>query len=98
MRPTSPPATRSRSAAAARQSSSGVVVTTGTGATGWAASLNRQLAHPLELPGPHDPDLAFFVREAWPSATTSTTLTAGRLERLTLTCEPGEGGVVFGDG
>jgi hypothetical protein len=81
-----------------RQSSSGVIAATGTGSTGWAASLNRQLAHPLRLPAPHDRDLAFFVREAWPSALTGTTLTAGRTTALTLTCELGEGGVVFGDG
>lgn len=81
-----------------RQSSSGVVVATGTGSTGWAASLNRQLAHPLPLPGPHDADLAFFVREAWPSALTGTSLTAGRVTQLAVTCELGDGGVVFGDG
>jgi NAD kinase len=81
-----------------RQSSSGVVVATGTGSTGWAASLNRQLAHPLELPAPHDADLAFFVREAWPSALTGTSLTAGRVASLTVICELSDGGVVFGDG
>ena len=84
-----------------RQSSSGVIAATGTGATGWAASINRQLASPLALPAPGDPGLAFFVREAWPSSVTSTTLTAGRItaaERLTIVCELGEGGTVFGDG
>ena len=84
-----------------RQSSSGVIAATGTGATGWAASINRGLARPLALPGPQEPALAFFVREAWPSTVTGTTLTAGRLtaaEHLTITCELGEGGTVFGDG
>ena len=84
-----------------RQSSSGIIAATGTGATGWAASINRQLASPLTLPGPTDPALAFFVREAWPSSVTATTLTAGRIsttEHLTITCELGEGGTVFGDG
>jgi len=84
-----------------RQSSSGVIAATGTGATGWAASINRQLAAPLALPAPTDPALAFFVREAWPSSVTATTLTAGRIstaEHLTVTCELGEGGTVFGDG
>jgi hypothetical protein len=84
-----------------RQSSSGVIAATGTGATGWAASINRQLPAPLELPAPTHPDLAFFVREAWPSTVTGTTLTAGRIttaQRLTITCELGEGGTVFGDG
>jgi DNA helicase HerA-like ATPase len=84
-----------------RQSSSGVIAATGTGATGWAASINRQLASPLALPKPVDPELALFVREAWPSSVTGTTLTAGRItasSRLTITCELGEGGTVFGDG
>jgi hypothetical protein len=84
-----------------RQSSSGVIAATGTGATGWAASINRQLASPLALPKPVEPELAFFVREAWPSSVTGTTLTAGRItaaSRLAITCELGEGGTVFGDG
>jgi hypothetical protein len=84
-----------------RQSSSGIIAATGTGATGWAASINRQLPTPLALPGPTDGALAFFVREAWPSTTTGTTLTAGRItttRRLAITCELGEGGTVFGDG
>ena len=38
------------------------------------------------------------MREAWPSATTRTTITSGVIERLAITCELGEGGVVFGDG
>ena len=86
---------------AERQSSSGVIAATGTGATGWAASINRQLASPLSLPAPTQPELAFFVREAWPSSVTGTTLTAGRItaaQHLTITCELGEGGTVFGDG
>lgn len=84
-----------------RQSSSGVIAATGTGATGWAASINRQLASPLALPAPADRELAFFVREAWPSSVTATTLTAGRIaaaQKLTIVCELGEGGTVFGDG
>jgi hypothetical protein len=81
---------------AERQSSSGVIVSTGTGATGWAASINRQYG--LALPAPTDPRLAFFVREAWPSAATATTLTSGVVDQLEITCELGEGGVVFGDG
>ena len=84
-----------------RQSSSGVIAATGTGATGWAASINRQRANPLSLPEPQEPALAFFVREAWPSSVTGTTLTAGRItaaQHLEITCELGEGGTVFGDG
>jgi hypothetical protein len=87
--------------AAERQSSSGLIVATGTGATGWAASINRERATPLELPEPARRALAWFVREAWPSRATGTELTAGLLEppaALTVTCELGEGAVVFGDG
>ena len=67
-----------------RQSSSGVIVTTGTGATGWAASIQRERRSPLHLPAPAEPALAYFVREAWPSAASGTRLTEGRVERLRL--------------
>ena len=79
-----------------RQSSSGLIVATGTGATGWAASINRAVG--LALPEPCDGRLAYFVREAWPSIATGTSLTAGIVDRLAIVCELGEGGVVFGDG
>ena len=62
-----------------RQSSSGVIVTTGTGGTGWAASIARERGSGLVLPQPADPALAFYVREAWPSAATGTELTEGLL-------------------
>jgi NAD kinase len=84
-----------------RHSSSGVVVTTGTGATGWACSIVRERFHEtFPLPEPEDPQLAFFVREAWPSPTTGTQLTQGLIrpgEALELVSELDEG-VVFGDG
>lgn len=83
------------------QSSSGVVIATGTGATGWAASLHRERHSALELPGREEARLVFFVREPWPSPGTAAELTEGSLaggEVLSLTSELGEGGVVFGDG
>jgi NAD kinase len=83
-----------------RHSSSGVVIGTGTGATGWCASISRQRADSPTLPEPQDPALCWFVREAWPSPATSVAHTAGRLaegERLELTSE-GERAVVFADG
>ncbi len=83
-----------------RHSSSGVVVTTGTGATGWARSIARDRGEGLALPGPETPQLAFFVREAWPSPSTGTAITQGRIEpgqALELISELDEG-VVFGDG
>jgi hypothetical protein len=82
-----------------RQSSSGLIVATGTGATGWAKSINRREG--LVLPTPTDPGLAWFVREAWESPVTGATLTAGLLagdERVTVTSELSGGAVVFGDG
>jgi hypothetical protein len=84
-----------------RQSSSGVVIATGTGATGWAASLHRERRSELTLPLPAERGLAFFVREPWPSVSTGTTVTEGLIgadDRLELQIELGEGGVVFGDG
>jgi len=83
-----------------RHSSSGVVVGTGTGATGWLASLAHDRRAVPPMPGPGDPALAWFVREAWPSLATGVTLTEGTLGRddpLTLTCES-ERLVVFADG
>ncbi len=84
-----------------RQSSSGLIVATGTGATGWARSIHRERKGEVSLPRPADRRLAFFVREAWPSVATGTTLTEGLLaegEALEVTSEMNEDGVVFGDG
>lgn len=84
-----------------RQSSSGLIVATGTGATGWAASIARERGTALRLPEPTEPAVAFFVREAWPSPATGTTLTEGVVAppgELRVVCELGDGGVVFGDG
>jgi NAD kinase len=84
-----------------RQSSSGVVVTTGTGATGWGRSIATERHSALALPEPGEPALAYFVREAWPSVATGASLTEGRIESdaaLAISSEMNEGGVVFGDG
>jgi NAD kinase len=84
-----------------RQSSSGLIIATGTGATGWAASLHREHHSRLVLPLPEERRLSFFVREPWPSPATGTSLDEGDIrdeERLEVTSELGEGGVVFGDG
>jgi hypothetical protein len=84
-----------------RHSSSGVIIATGTGATGWARSIHRERRDGVTLPGPKDAGLVFFVREAFPSIATGTTLTAGTLKRgmrLALTSELNEGGMIFGDG
>ena len=82
------------------QASSGVVVSTGTGATGWCRSLWLEHRSGLELPSPTDEVLAWFVREAWPSPVTGTAYTEGLLAdggSLTLRAQS-EHLVVFGDG
>ncbi|MEU9749448.1 hypothetical protein [Streptomyces niveus] len=82
------------------QASSGVLVGTGTGATGWLRSLWQERASALPLPGPADRRLLWFVREAWPSPTTGTSLVSGALtptDRLRLTVES-DRLIAFGDG
>jgi NAD kinase len=88
-----------------RQSSSGLIVATGTGATGWSLSIARSTGATELLPAPTERALAFFVREAWPSPATGTALVRGRVgeaeggaRQLVVTSEMNEGGVVFGDG
>ncbi len=86
---------------AERQSSSGIIVTTGTGATGWAASINGRLAAPLQLPSPTERGLAYLVREPWPSRATGVSLAAGRLDAgdvVQITSELPDGATAFGDG
>ncbi len=82
------------------QSSSGLLVGTGTGATGWCRSIwnERQLDWPL--PNPNSRRLSWFVREAWPSPHTGCQLTAGLLDegtKLVIVCES-DRMVAFGDG
>lgn len=84
-----------------RQSSSGVIVASGTGSTGWARSIHLSRGSDLVLPTPTEPELAFFVREAFPSIATGTTLTDGLIGKgtaLEIVSEMNNGGVIFGDG
>jgi NAD kinase len=84
-----------------RQSSSGFIISTGTGATGWARSINRERKDALPLPAPQDAKLAFFAREAFPGSGFQTSLTSGILlegGQLRIISEMNAGGVVFGDG
>jgi hypothetical protein len=84
-----------------RQSSSGIIVSTGTGATGWASSIYRARGLSSALPSPEDAKLMFFVREAFASVRTGTDFTFGDItsdEFLYFRSEMKTGGVVFGDG
>jgi hypothetical protein len=87
--------------ASERHSSSGVIVATGTGATGWARSIQNERAKKLALPGATAPALALFVREAWPSVATQTALTAALVSAAApaeIVSEMDDDGTVFGDG
>lgn len=82
-----------------RQSSSGVVVSTGTGSTGWCRSVWLQRRSTMQLPGPGDSTLCWFVREAWPSPATGSDRTEGTLapgQQLVVAAESDL--VMFGDG
>ncbi len=98
---------------AERQSSSGIIVSTGLGSTGWMRSiyagfsgLGQSLADnfvPVAAPAlAWDADeLCFHVREPFPSRTTGTSLVAGRVvgsATLQVTSEMAENGVIFSDG
>lgn len=81
------------------QSSSGVIIASGTGATGWARSIMEATGSPIAL-SPEERAVAFLVREPFPSVATGTKLRAGKIdnERLTITSRMNDGGVIFADG
>jgi NAD kinase len=84
-----------------RQSSSGLIVSTGTGSTGWARSIHLERRSDLRLPGPDEQRLVFFVREAFPGSGFATEITEGELvtgSTLQITSMMNDGGVLFGDG
>jgi NAD kinase len=82
-----------------QHSSSGVIVSTGTGATGWARSIME--ASNIGMPiGPSDASLLYFVREPFPSIATKTNMQFGRIDAapLLIASKMNEGGVIFADG
>lgn len=97
-----------------RQSSSGIIVSTGLGSTGWLKSLyagwtGAAASFAVEPPQealsaafPWDADfLNYFVREPFPSRTTGASLVAGRIfaaAPMTVVSEMAENGIIFSDG
>lgn len=84
-----------------RQSSSGVICATGTGATGWSRSIMLQRGIAADPPAPEEERLLWFAREPFPSVSTGTSLDFGEVaggESVVLESAMGEGGVIFADG
>jgi len=95
-------------------SSSGIIVSTGVGATGWLSSLFNMAngmmtgfggAAAAPLPAPHlgweDEKLVFVVREPFASKTSRAQLVCGEVssaQPLVIDSEMPEGGVIFSDG
>lgn len=83
-----------------RQSSSGLLAGTGTGASGWGRSLAAERGSTMPLPSPVEDSLWWFTREAWPGPAFDIACTQGRVDRdqvLRLRSET-DALVVFGDG
>ncbi len=99
---------------AERQSSSGIIVSTGAGSTGWLRSVltgarsiealanGRSAPSPVNHALPWDTDdLIYCVREPFPSKVSGTTLTYGVVNSdhpLEVTSHMASGGVIFSDG
>lgn len=95
-------------------SSSGVIVSTGIGATGWLTSVlngvegfvktifNKDLEFEEKISISHNSDFLYFmVREPFPGNFSSTDIVFGKVEKdkpLKLTSEMGDNGVIFSDG
>lgn len=82
------------------QSSSGIIIATGTGATGWAKSIMTATYKNITVP-PQDRRALFFAREPWPSKTTGADLAFGIVEpgnNMSILSNMNDGGVIFADG
>ena len=95
-------------------SSSGIIVSTGLGATGWlksvvagttailkAAGLETSILSEMHLPQRSDNFLQFTVREPFPSQNTQANLVFGSISReqpMYITSQMPQGGVIFSDG
>lgn len=92
------------------QSSSGVLVSTGVGSTGWMRSVATMVAaliphgtsHKLSsLPSSTSNELVFAVREPFSSPNTGTSIVTGRIvpgNPLTVVSKMPDGGYIFSDG
>ncbi len=88
------------------QSSSGVLISTGAGSTGWLRALcagaTGITGDPIDCRFPAESEiLRYAVREPWPSQTTGATLVCGELasgQYLELVSQMPSGGVIFSDG
>ncbi len=81
-------------------SSSGIIISSGTGATGWARSIMEATGRSISLQ-PAEKRLAFFVREPFPSIATGNTIQTGEMglrDQLQITSMMNEGGTIFADG
>lgn len=96
------------------QSSSGIIVSTGLGSTGWLRSIvagatgiashlsGRQIGVPKKTQFEWDADYLYFsIREPWPSKTSSAKITFGKITSgtpLELVSRMPQDGVIFSDG
>lgn len=94
------------------QSSSGILISTGAGSTGWLKSVHAGAAQIMGVAGdkktvargrlPWDADrLIYVVREPWPSKSTGANIVYGSIARDTsfaVASQMAEGGVIFSDG
>ncbi|WP_313801779.1 hypothetical protein [Sphingobium sp.] len=80
-------------------SSSGLIVASGTGATGWARSIMEATGLRVALT-PEEQAVGWFVREPFPSIATGTSLRGGKLAgpALAVVSRMNEGGTIFADG
>ena len=97
-----------------QHSSSGIIVSTGLGTTGWFKSLmagalaiatsvsGKEIKVPSPLSFPRDVDFLYYtVREPFPSKISQASLVVGRVtaeQPLTLISQMAESGVIFSDG
>ncbi len=91
------------------QSSSGIIVSTGLGSTGWMKSVITGADAISGVGSNHDligmnwntPELIFAVREPFPSVSSTTNLVFGRIyegQNLTIASNMAQNGVIFSDG